>query len=173
MQVDCKDNIKVIEVSTQMSRHLNIIQIAKSSDNLDVRQSLLLQIQSINVSLFETSGDFMIRDPQTKDQKKRQLVKVSNCPVELFQLRLSNISLQRLQFEKTEAFEVGVSHIILKNMQPQADNATVFEIDPESISFQAERLRDSSFYTHIGISLNKLTVQIDQNFYESGFRYFS
>ena len=44
MQVDCKDNIKVIEVSTQMSRHLNIMQIAKSSDNLDVRQSLLLQI---------------------------------------------------------------------------------------------------------------------------------
>lgn len=71
VQVDCKDNMKVIEVSTQMSRHLNIMQIAKSSDNLDVKQSLLLQIQSINVSLFETSGDFMIRDPQTKDQKKR------------------------------------------------------------------------------------------------------
>ena len=49
----------------------------------------------------------------------------------------------------------------------------MFEIDPESISFQAERLRDSSFYTHIDLGLNNLTVQIDQNFYESGFRYFS
>ena len=42
VQVDCKDNMKVIEVSTQMSRHLNIMQIAKSSNNLDVKQSLLL-----------------------------------------------------------------------------------------------------------------------------------
>ena len=37
VQVDCKDNMKVIEVSTQMSKHLNIMQIAKSSNNLDVK----------------------------------------------------------------------------------------------------------------------------------------
>ncbi|CAL6041464.1 Putative_vacuolar sorting-associated protein 13 [Hexamita inflata] len=169
-QVDCQSNRKIIEISNTPLKRVSVASLVATNSRLQVQNNFSVEIQHVSISLFETVGTFQVHNAQNNKMQT-----VSNIPVELFALELDSIILQNLKLEETEAFQVQVREIKLMNMQPQANNRNILEIDASqgtALLLQAERLHKSQFYTMISAQWGNLILNIDQCFYESGFAYF-